>query len=76
MSDAMYMKTLQPGYRRKIRDKARRRAAAVEALIRSVRIHLPRMGSRTMHPAKATVRMDFIRDALAALDRIEQENIP
>jgi hypothetical protein len=73
MSDAMCMKSLQPGYRR---DQRRRRKALVDAafhLAFVVRNNIGRKVKRGAIPSERTMKLDRIRDALARLDEIRRE---
>lgn len=66
------LKTLQPGYdanRRRIKSE---RYAALCHLASVVRENIGRKVRRGLIPSESTRRLDQIRDALAALDRIKK----
>lgn len=73
MSDAMHMKSLQPGYRR---DQRQQRKALVDAafhLAFVVRENIGRSVKRGTIPSQQTMKLDRIRAALAKLDEIRTE---
>ena len=75
MSDARHMKSLQPGYRRA---QSQRRKALVDAAFRLafvVRENIGRKCKRGTIPSVATRRLDKIRDAIAYMDKIKEEQL-
>ena len=73
ITDARYMKSLQPGYRRQQADKRRAYTNAVGNLIAAVRDNIGRKCKRGSVVTPQTRRLDTIRDALVALEELMPE---
>jgi len=73
MSDAMYMKSLRPGYRAAQRRQRKLLVDAAFHLAFVVRENIGRKVKRGTIPSQQTMKLDRIRTALAKLDEIREE---
>jgi len=73
ITDARYMKSLQPGYRSAKARHRKRLLDAVFHLAYVVRENIGRKCKRGEVPSPATMRLDRIRNALVRLDEISKE---